>query len=117
MAEAYNRNMGIHERIREAREQAGLSQTELASLVGVTRSACSQWESPNGTAPKRERLRQLASLLDVNFVWLVTGEGHGNGVAPASYSLAPDQQELLDMYRQLPPRRRVTLLNFLRELL
>ena len=70
--------MGIHDRIREAREQAGVSQTELARLLGVTRSACSQWESATGTAPRRERLEQLAQLLGVSFEWLATGRG-GSG--------------------------------------
>ena len=64
--------MNINDRIREAREQAGISQTELARLLGVTRSACSQWESPQGTAPRRERLEQLATLLGVSYEWLAT---------------------------------------------
>ena len=106
----------MHERIREAREQAGLSQTELSRLLGVTRSACSQWESANGTAPRRERLLELASLLDVNFTWLMTGNGSdaGDGELAPLTALTPDQVELLQYYRQLPPRRRLALLAFLR---
>lgn len=113
--------MGIHDRIREAREQAGVSQTELARLLGVTRSACSQWESATGTAPRRERLEQLAQLLGVSFEWLATGRG-GSGpsaieVQPdAGTELPPDQQELLNLYRRLPARFRLAVLNLVRDL-
>ncbi|HEX7048026.1 MAG TPA: helix-turn-helix transcriptional regulator [Gammaproteobacteria bacterium] len=113
--------MAIHDRIREAREQAGISQTELARLLGVTRSACSQWESSSGTAPRRERLEQLAALLGVSFEWLATGRG-GTGLAtaesdPATPATLPaDQQELLLLYRRLPARFRLAALNLLRDL-
>jgi len=113
--------MGIHDRIREAREQAGISQTELARLLNVTRSACSQWESAHGTAPRRERLEQLAQLLGVSFEWLATGRG-GSGPMPleanpdSSRELPPDQQELLNLYRRLPARFRLAVLNLIRDM-
>lgn len=111
--------MNIADRIREAREQAGVSQTELARLLGVTRSACSQWESPQGTAPRRERLEQLATLLGVSFEWLATGRGSEQALAEVqvtSPDLPPDQQELLALYRRLPPRLRLAVLNLARDL-
>lgn len=113
--------MGIHDRIREAREQAGISQTELARLLGVTRSACSQWESTGGTAPRRERLEQLAQLLGVSFEWLATGRGGNDATTfesrPApNAELPPDQQELLNLYRRLPARFRLAVLNLVRDL-
>lgn len=113
--------MGIHDRIREARDQAGISQTELARLLGVTRSACSQWESSHGTAPRRERLEQLAQLLGVSFEWLATGRG-GSGTAAVEVpsetgnELPPDQQEMLALYRRLPARFRLAVLNLIRDL-
>ena len=116
--------MAIHDRIREAREQAGISQTELARLLGVTRSACSQWESVGGTAPRRDRLEQLAGLLGVSFEWLATGRGADGSPtdkvaeAPAGYpsSLPPDQRELLERYRRLTARQRIAVLNLIRDL-
>ena len=113
--------MAIHDRIREAREQAGVSQTELARLLNVTRSACSQWESAHGTAPRRERLEQLAQLLGVSFEWLATGRGGNGGEPPelhpdADRELPPDQQELLALYRRLPARFRLAVLNLVRDM-
>lgn len=113
--------MAIQDRIREAREQAGISQTELARLLGVTRSACSQWESQRGTAPRRERLEQLSSLLGVSFEWLATGRGADGAPLPEPAvlppaDLPPDQQELLGLYRRLPARFRLAVLNLVRDL-
>ena len=67
--------MTIGARIKQARERIGMSQTRLAELLGVTRSACSQWESAGGTSPKRDRLEEIARLLGVNYEWLATGGG------------------------------------------
>jgi transcriptional regulator with XRE-family HTH domain len=116
--------MAIHDRIREARDQAGISQTELARLLGVTRSACSQWESSGGTAPRRDRLEQLAGLLGVSFEWLATGRGADGSQTdkvaevPAGYATAlpSDQRELLERYRRLTARQRIAVLNLIRDL-
>lgn len=50
--------------LRAARKRAGLSQAELASAVGVTREAVGRWEA--GTAPRLERVRQVAAAVGVD---------------------------------------------------
>lgn len=120
--------MSINARIRQARKDAGISQSRLAGMLGVTRSACCQWESARarGTAPRRERLEQLASLLGVSYEWLATGrkpkeertafmikEGSVPGYRAA---MTDDQEELLKLYNALPVKIRKALLEFLRSL-
>jgi Predicted transcriptional regulators len=118
--------MSINARVRQARKAAGISQSRLAKFLGVTRSACSQWESTQGTAPRRERLEQLASLLGVSYEWLATGkkskEERGvfvvkEGAVP-SYrtAMTTDQEELLKLYNVLSIKKRIALLEFLRSL-
>jgi len=116
--------MSINARIRQARKAAGLSQSRLAKLLGVTRSACSQWESSQGTVPRRERLEQLAELLDVSYEWLATGrkgkeEKSAFGIkedSPYKTAMPPDQEELLKLYRTLSLKARIALMEFLRSL-
>ena len=67
--------MSIAARIRKARIEAGFSQSHLAELMRVTRSACSQWEQPGGTAPRGSRLERLATVLGVTVEWIATGTG------------------------------------------
>lgn len=62
-------------RILRARRQANLTQTLLATKVGVHRSAVAQWEQPNGTSPSVHHLEQIATLTGVYFEWLATGRG------------------------------------------
>jgi len=62
-------------RIRQARRNAKLSQKALAMLVGVHRSAVSQWEQPAGSMPTLENLARIAITTSVQFEWLATGRG------------------------------------------
>jgi transcriptional regulator with XRE-family HTH domain len=51
--------------LRELREEAMLTQTEVAKLLGVARSTVSLWESGN-RAPRLDHMRQLAELYKVS---------------------------------------------------
>ncbi len=55
--------MSLGKRLREFRERAGLSQTALAKLTGVSRNAVSQWEA-DVTQPSTKRLTGLARALN-----------------------------------------------------
>lgn len=115
--------MRIGDRIRQAREAAALSKSELARRVGVHPSACIQWESAAGTHPKLEHLSQLAVVLDVRFEWLATGRGDMRYVAVreerpvygagAGARVNADEQLLLVRFRDLSPRKKKSLLVLL----
>lgn len=66
--------MYLSDRIRSARMAAGLTQHQLALLVGVSRGAVANWERV-GTAPRSEKLRLAALATQVSFEWLATGRG------------------------------------------
>ena len=108
----------IGERLKQAREAAGLSKSELARRIGVHPSACIQWESPGGTNPSMEHLVHAAVILDISLEWLGTGRGEmtpageaeSNTDDPAP-SLTTDEQELIEAYRQLNPMDRRRLLD------
>ena len=64
--------MEFRERLFELRRQAGLSQEELANLLGVTRQAVQKWEA--GTSrPDMDNLTALADYFHVSLDYLVTG--------------------------------------------
>lgn len=107
-------------RIRQARREAGYSQAELAALMGITRSACSQWEIEGGTRPRGQRLERLAMILGVSVEWLATGEGSTGGPQRAADTapfyrngLASDELELLERYARLQCEGRAALLVLL----
>ncbi len=64
--------MDFRERLFDLRHQAGLSQEELANLLGVTRQAVQKWEA--GTShPDMDNLVSLADYFKVSLDYLVTG--------------------------------------------
>lgn len=104
------------DRIRRARLTAGLSQTQLASRIGVRRSAVAQWERQGGTAPSVHHMATLAVVTQVTFEWLATGRGtHRPADASELPSLqevetsparTPQETEILTALRRMPPRKR-----------
>ena len=113
-------------RIRLARRHAGMSQLQLASIIGVQRSAVSHWESTQAKNPSVEHLRQLAVLTGVQFEWLVTGRG---GMAlshevrmdsvPAAEALLIDEPielRLLHAFREVSAQSRVSLVDIIEQL-
>jgi transcriptional regulator with XRE-family HTH domain len=62
------------ERIRAAREAIGMSQQELADLLGVTKAAVSSWENGRFRA-SAEHYDQLADALQVPLAFLALGAG------------------------------------------
>jgi len=56
--------LSLGERIMKARIKAGLTQAELARMLGVTRPAVGQWEKDK-TSPSFEKLREIAKLTGV----------------------------------------------------
>lgn len=64
--------MKIGDRIKEAREKAGLSQSELARKMGIKASSVQEWER-NETSPRRHRIKPLAEVLEVTPHWLEFG--------------------------------------------
>ena len=59
-------------RLRIARENADLTQEELAGRVGVMTRSVKAWESGK-SAPRANRLQMLAGILGVTLNWLLEG--------------------------------------------
>ncbi len=64
----------LAERLRFARQRAGLSQDQVAQQLSVTRSSISQWENGK-TSPVSSRLLDLALMYNVNISWLANDQG------------------------------------------
>ena len=67
--------MTLTQRIRLSRRHGGISQSTLADLVGVHRSAVSHWESVKPKRPNIGHLLAIAVACGVQFEWLATGRG------------------------------------------
>lgn len=94
-------------RIRASRHRAGLSQTELAKHIGVSRTAVANWESTKSRIrPSSERLEAISHLTGVSWEWLATGRGPAgmsdDNVLTADVDLVEDpiERRLLKLFRR-----------------
>ena len=79
--------MQFHQRLYETRKQSGMTQSELAEKLDVSRQAVSRWEM--GTAkPDFENLIAISKLFGVSIDYLLKGEAEEK-VVPSQ----PEQQE------------------------
>jgi len=63
-------------RLSTARDSAGIEMNTLANHLGVKRETMQAWESDR-SAPRPSRLVNLAGILGVSPMWLMTGNGQG----------------------------------------
>ena len=64
------------DRLAGAREDAGMTQDQLARRLGVKLKSLERWENDH-TFPRANHLSMLAGLLNVSIPWLLSGEGAG----------------------------------------
>jgi transcriptional regulator with XRE-family HTH domain len=99
----------LAERIKALRIERGLSQKELASLVGVTSGAVSNWEAGTRENIRGEPLFALAAALGVSPEDLLA-RAQTAEVAPV------EELQLLAAFRQLSPERKRIALHLIKAL-
>lgn len=113
----------LTDRIRAAREQAGLSQADVAKALRISPSAVNQWGQGLTKNMKLNHFFALASLLRQNPRWLATGKVFPTVREPFVKSPTPDypavtseERALLHQVRRLPSGLRKVVMKFLRGL-
>lgn len=108
------------DRLRAARAARGLTQDELADLIGVTKSAVSAWENDR-EAPSFDKLSGLREHLRTSLDTLVCAETTNGHVGEATLPYGEDspasrdEVRLLRRVRRLSERRRKALITLLDE--
>lgn len=88
------------DRLAGAREQAGMSQQQLAKRLGVRVSTLRAWED-DLKEPRANRLSIMAGLLNVSMMWLINGEGEGVDGPQDEVPVSDDLRALLTELRDL----------------
>src|SRR6056297_3774623 len=87
------------DRVAGAREQAGMTQHELAKRLGVKLKTLKGWDN-DLSEPRANKLSMMAGLLNVSLLWLLSGEGEGPD-SPTMGELEPDITGLLTEIRDI----------------
>jgi transcriptional regulator with XRE-family HTH domain len=115
------------ERIAYARKRMGLSQSQLAASLGVSRGACGQWEQ-GVSLPSVSHMAELARITEVSFEWLATGRGRaqlanesktakaadGEVIELAGRPLSGDLREVVIWMQKLPKPDQKQVVRMLR---
>lgn len=99
--------MDVGQRIKAARQRIGWSQQRLGDLVGVSKSAVSQWESGT-TGQLQANLRRAAMALGIPL-----SELFGEKEAGALLVHDPKELAILELFRGLDDEGRERTLGFL----
>lgn len=102
----------IGDRLKEAREEKGYSQPELAKAIGCSASNISQLES--GAIQSSSHMVHIAKVLDVSPFWLVFNT---QPKRISSTDLDPESAELLKLVKPLPVTLRRELIGALKLLI
>lgn len=103
--------MSIGSRMRERRQELGMSRAELAEKLGVTNTAVSNYETDYST-PKIDIMFRIFKALDCDANYL-----YQDDIDSDSSTLSTDEQRLLDAYRAMRGRSQGKLLDVARILL
>lgn len=108
MLTAMSTPAGIGLRIRDTRRDRGMTQDQLAAVVGVSRSAVAQWET--GRAGQiTGNLTRIADALSVGVEYLM----HGTDKSMPAEVKQGDELALLRLYRECAPDDRQLVLRLI----
>lgn len=76
-------------------ESRHLTQSEIARIAGVSRSAANRWFTRGSIS--KDAAAAIAEATGVTLQWILTGQ------EVETYDLNEEERMLIDMYREMPP--------------
>lgn len=125
-------------RIKERRQDLNMTQEQVGDRIGVSKATVNKYEVGTVKTFSRPRIEKLAEVLECSPGWLLGWDdldeaaqqaalgklkvyntvdtnngvvGINNGVVNAEMTLSKEEKELLRIYRELPVKDRLKLLN------
>lgn len=94
----------FNEKLKAARKQKGLSQTELGKLLGVQAQTIGRWETGK-SKPNLETVNKLCEILNITLYSLISKD--------ADYQLNYDEAFVINKYRELNDDGKKMIINLL----
>lgn len=92
-------------KFRELKEEKGLKQTEIAQKLNTTQQTIGRWLK-GYCEPDIENLIELAQLFNCSVDYLIGRESEDGIIVVSGNELSKDEEHLLDITRQLPPKEK-----------
>ena len=104
-------------RLKETREDRGITATELAEALGINKATIYRYETAEFQSVKQKRLRAIADYLNVNPDYLIGATDNKRTVKDAEdllSSITDAEKSLLELFRRVPEDRRQMVLEMIR---
>lgn len=95
--------MEMKDKIKQRREELGLTLEEVGNIVGVGKSTVRKWETGDIANMRRDKIAKLAVALHTTPAYLLGCEEVEKTADPKADSLSPKENELLTLYRGVNP--------------
>lgn len=105
--------MSIGERIVQLRNDKGVSQGQLAQILGVSRQAISKWENDQ-SSPDALHLIKLADVLDTEVEYLATGRKPVYEEAPIVVNMVHKVDKVVEKVVEKPILRKIVRVKYVR---
>ena len=105
--------MSIGERIVQLRNDKGVSQGQLAQILGVSRQAISKWENDQ-SSPDTLHLIKLADALDTEVEYLATGRKPVYEEAPIVVNMVHKVDKVVEKVVEKPMLRKIVRVKYVR---
>jgi transcriptional regulator with XRE-family HTH domain len=109
---------GMAQRIRELRQEKGLTLEQVADVVGVGKSTVRKWETGMIANMKRDKIADLAKALGTTPAYLMGWkEDTEKKDSPSEPLLTEGEKKVLELFRLIPEERQGYALEVLETLL
>ena len=107
---------GMAQRIKDLRQEKGLTLEQVAAVVGVGKSTVRKWETGMIANMRRDKIAALAQALDTTPAYLMGWKVDETEKedSPSEPQLTEGEQLMLELFRQIPKDRQPEALDLLR---
>ena len=100
-------------KIKELRQQRGMTLEQVATIVGVGKSTVRKWETGMIANMKRDKIASLAKALETTPAYLM-GWNDEQEETPGKLKLTEGEEMLLNLFRLIPEENRAMVLEMIR---
>ena len=103
---------GMAQRIKNLRQEKGLTLEQVADVVGVGKSTVRKWETGMIANMKRDKIASLAKALGTTPEYLMGWDE--KEIPPRELELTEGEALMLELFRKIPEDKQVAALEMLR---
>lgn len=103
---------GMAQRIKNLRQEKGLTLEQVAEVVGVGKSTVRKWETGMIANMRRDKIADLAKALGTTPAYLMGWDEKEE--SPSEPELTEGEKMMLALFRQIPKERQPEALDLLR---